>query len=491
MSINFIPNDPSAASSAPPKRSQPKHANRGSTRSDFALSNQSSEGEYETGTPEFLFWQCREAALLAIDAWESVAGPHTRWQGKRKKIPLQQDAGQDMNAYYDRAGVSFFHDNAGGRAFLTGQSTDVVSHEVGHGLLDSIRPDLWDVTYLEVGAFHESFGDCMALLTALNDKTTRQKLLAVTTTLRRKNFVETLMEDLATGLRLDDPTQNAADPRHAYNKHQYQLPSSLPNDGPPGALINEEHSFGMIFTGCFWDLIAKLFADASAKTEAALLKAATTAGTILIEGAKNAVVSPRFLQAVGRAMVLADGSLNGSANRDHIRDAFLGHDVQLGANAILAPTMALAGGIKAGKLDAKSRKDLLTRLRAARGARLEVSRTAIADTPALTALHVREVPLGSLDRRLQGVVALGHEPVMLTRSGTRAAVMGALPNDTNTEHEVQSYVESLLEHDAIVFDGSTRTRAAAAKPRPERHHATHAIEKLDGKKVLRRIRFRC
>ena len=42
----------------------------------------------------------------------------------------------------------------------------------------------------------------------------------------------------------------------------------------------------MIFTGCFWDLIANMFGAATRKTEATLLTAARLAGKILIAGAK-------------------------------------------------------------------------------------------------------------------------------------------------------------------------------------------------------------
>ena len=78
----------------------------------------------------------------------------------------------------------------------------------------------------------------------------------------------------------------------------------------------------MVFSGCFYDLIAAIFADQSAKTEAKLLTAARTAGALLVEGAKTAPITPRLFQSVGRAMVLADQQLNGGANRDRIRAAF-------------------------------------------------------------------------------------------------------------------------------------------------------------------------
>jgi Fungalysin metallopeptidase (M36) len=101
-------------------------------------------------------------------------------------------------------------------------------------------------------------------------------------------------------------------------------------------LINEEHSFGRIFTGCFWDLIANLFGAAATENEATLLSAARVAGKLLIEAAKVAVVAPRFLQAIGRSIVLADQMLNGGANGLHIRNAFQAHDIMLGTSAMLA-----------------------------------------------------------------------------------------------------------------------------------------------------------
>ena len=332
MAINFIPNDPDAGAAAPAMRRKDPSPNRPSSSSGFTFSNQSAEGEAAPGTPQFLFWQAREAAIAAVAAWEACAGQtHTAWQGNRKKLPLMQDAGKDLNAFYDRASFSFFHETVGAETFFSGASTDVVSHEVGHGLLDSMRPDFFEVNFLEVGAFHEAFGDCMAILTALGDTETRQRLLAVAPNLRTRDFVESTAEQLSRAIGLAIPGHNAAEPRHAFNTFKFQIPSTLPDNGGPGALINEVHSFGMIFTGCFWNLIANLLNASATQDEAALLAAVKLAGKILIEGARGAVVRPRFLQSIGRAMVLADQNMNGGANRQHINDAFARHDILLGA----------------------------------------------------------------------------------------------------------------------------------------------------------------
>ncbi len=490
MTINFVPNDPRAGAGAPPIRKQARRPTRPASRSGFIYSNTSPQGVAPVGTPQFLFWQAREAAIAAVEAWEASAGPHKSWQGGRTKLPLLQDDGVDLNAFYDRASFSFFHEMVGKATYFSGASTDVVSHEIGHGLLDSVRPEFFDVNFLEVGAFHEAFGDCIALLTALEDLETRKKLLAAAPNLRKRNFVETTAEDLSRGIALAIPGHNAAEPRHAFNTLKFQIPSTLPTNGGPGALINEVHSFGMIFTGCFWDLIANLFSASSSKTQAALLKASRLAGELLITGIKGAIVTPRFMQSVGRAMTLADESLHAGAHHDQIRDAFARHGIGLGSNALLAPSMALQGAAPRGaSLDAATRKDLRRRLGGAPGSRLSVSSGDLFGTQVVHAVQTRSVDLGTLHAELKGVVALAREPVTVGASGDRAAVLGALPHADDTDVEVRGFVESLLAHGRIELGKSKKS--AAAVSRSTWDHTTHVVRAVRGKKVLQRARFQC
>jgi hypothetical protein len=491
MTINFIPNDPAAGPVAPAMRAKAPLPTRPASGSGFNYSNTSPEGTAAPGTPQFLFWQARDASIAAVQTWESCAGPHKTWQGNHKKLALLQDVGVDLNAFYDRASFSFFHQTVGNQTFFSGASTDVVAHEVGHGLLDSARPDFWGANLLEVGAFHEAFGDCMAVLTALSDQETRQNLLSVAPDLRKRNFVESTAEELSRAIGLVIPGHNAAEPRHAFNTFKFQIPSTLPSNGGPGALINEVHSFGMIFTGCFWDLIANLFNASAAKDEAALLAAAKLAGQILIAGAKGALVTPRFTQSVGRAMTLADQTINGGANHDHIADAFARHDIMLGSNAMMAPTMALAGAApKGAKLGAAAVKDLKRRMGSVRGAKLSMTSTDFFGMPAVHAVQTRSVPLGAVTPRLKGVVAMAHEPVIVGSSGGRAAVMGAAPHVAETDDEVMAFVQSLVAHGRIRFSSSSKGFAADAKSDyPD--HVTHVVKSQGGKKVLQRIRFMC
>jgi hypothetical protein len=501
MPINFIPNDPSAASSAPGLRVQAKRPNRPAGRAGFTFAARPAEDTYPPGTHGFVFWQCREAALAALEAWESIAGPFTAWQDDRRRIALLHDEGVDLNAYYDRESVAFFHRTIRGTTYFSGASTDVVAHEVGHGLLDAIRPDLWDAAFLEAGAFHEAFGDCIAVLTALHDAETRRKLLAVTRTLRRRNFVESTAEHLAEGIRGLQPSHNAAEPRHAFNTFEYQIPETLPDDGGPGALINEVHSFGMLFSGCFYDLVASIFAGQSSKTATTLLASARTAGAILVQGASTALVTPRFFQSVGRAMVLADEQLTGGAHRQRIRNAFGRHGIRLGADALLAPAAVLEGAAPARGREAlarATRRDLASRLGVPSGAAWSVEALDVSGRRFTRAVHTRQVPLGGVDRRLRGVTIATPVPVIIGESGGRAAVMGEIPEPVSTEREVHAFVASLVEHRQIEFpDGRPVRRGARPAAEAVRRttepvsRETHRIVGAGPSRRLVRRRFHC
>jgi hypothetical protein len=492
--INFIPNDPRAGSKAPPLREKKPHRNRPAGRAGFTFHDREPERLHAPGTPGFLFWQCREAALLAVAAWERHAGPLGRWAEGRRRLHLHQDAvaqldeAPDLNAYYDRDGFIFFEYDDGEKKTFSGASTDVVAHEVGHGLLDAIRPDLWDTPFLEVNAFHEAFGDCMAIVTALGDARTRTALLRVG--LGARNFVEATAEDLADGIRRVDPEHNAAAPRRALNKLQWQLPSSLPRDGGPGELINESHSFAQVFTGCFWDLIRNLLG--AGKTGDALEAAARTAAGLLIEGAKAAPEQARFFQAVGRAMALGDGERHGGANHLAIRDAFGAHGVALGSNAMLAPMAALAGPSPrvtkvAATLSPSTRRDVMDRLGMSGHARMVMRRYEIAGESVVQAVHRRDIALGDVTPKLRGVVAVAPETVLVGESGGRAAVLGGLPEASVTTDEVMGYVESLVRHERIDYGGKKKGAGA------ERRLAwrTHSIRSVGGRQVLMRVRFAC
>src|SRR5262249_46174975 len=114
MTINFIPNDPLAKDDLP-QRQQQARPNRPASRAGFTFFNALTEKPYPSHTEEFLCWQCREAALAAVEAWESLDGNLTQWARTGKKLELSQkfedpefQGSRKLNAFYDGEGLRFF-----------------------------------------------------------------------------------------------------------------------------------------------------------------------------------------------------------------------------------------------------------------------------------------------------------------------------------------------------------------------------------------------
>jgi len=510
MTINFIPNDPKTQNVLPMRKKKPRE-NRPNNLAGFNFeilrldkNEYPPEGAYSFETQGFLYWQSREAALAAIETWESIDGKVSKWARSSpnpRKLRFVTNYGfNEINAYYTGRSLLFYiHKTDDIKVTQTGASTDVVSHESGHALLDVIRPDLWTSNFHEVASFHEAFGDCISLLTSLSDLQTRKTVSQV---FNSKNFLESLGEDLADGIlhymptvppQWRDPLKNSSGPRHALNNFKWQLPETLPPVGPPNKLISSIHSFSQVFTGCFYDTLLNIFNSLPQQNEKTLWQAAKTAGAILINAAKCAPESPRFFRDIGRAMIITDEQLSQGANHLAIRNAFTHHDIALGSSAMLTPIAGLIGPspkltskAKGAILNPKTRKDLLARIKASPGDKLSVRVVKIGSRRFAEALHLREVPLGKLDKRLKGAVAVGVEPILVGSSGNRAAIMGSLPEPTTTHNEVLSFVGSLLRQNSITFD-DYQTKAKARHSMP----ATHKVYRRGNKKILTRIGFAC
>jgi len=497
MPIRFLPNDPLALEVVPP-REQPPRPDPKDPQVGFSYVADIPEDVYPLDSAEFRFWQCREAALATLEAWAALTRPPTFWQNGQRLLPLQHDAGRGLNAHYDRTAVAFLGLETDARKTYPAASTDAVAHEVGHALLDAMRPELWESVYTETAAFHEAFADCMALLVSLFDAPSRQPLLQSGVHLRAANFLESLAEDVAEGVRLaNGPNDPQSLPRRALNTLQWEIPVNLPPAAPPPALTAEAHNFSRIFTGCFYDTVCNIFAGQPNQDAQGLLAAAQTAGRLLIAGAQAAPEVARFFQAVGRAMILADEAVSSGAHHAAIRDAFVGHNIAIGSTVMLAPTSGLAGSAPtvdtaAGRalLPAAARRDLLERIGARRG-RLDVTGHELGGQAVAKAVHHRGVPLGKLDRRLKGVVAPAVESVLVGSSAARAVGLGHLPDARTTVDEVHHFIGTLLEHGAVAFAAAKRatTRKAAAPQSP--FLPTHTLQTRGGKTVLKRIRFSC
>ncbi|MER9331154.1 hypothetical protein [Mesorhizobium sp. M0488] len=271
-------------------------------------------GVYPPGAADFRYWTAAEALRRGADFW-SVRVPLTKWQvGATLKVIL--DEGDDLNAYYDREALNFFHSPSRTGTVYSGESPDVVCHEMGHAVLDSFKPELWDVGSQEVAAFHESFADISAILSAIQLPSLRISILHDTGgRLYRNSRLSRLAEQIGAAIRAQRPDAVDADClRNAVNSFAYQDPSTLPNSAPAAQLSSEPHSFSRVFTGAFFESLGTALSakaqDPTMPTEAELLSVASDLAGILISAIKASPVVSNWYAQVAANMVIAAGPVD-------------------------------------------------------------------------------------------------------------------------------------------------------------------------------------
>lgn len=213
-------------------------------------------------------------------------------------LTVDTRAGNDANAYYDRKNLKFFYFNAKKKTIYTCDSADVVVHELGHAILDAIRPDFWSLASFEVGAFHESFGDITSLLACLSyDVCLKSVLKDTNNDLSKSNFISKLAEQFGVSLRMGSSLRNAV------NNYNYVDPKTLPHNGD--GLIQEIHSFAEVWTGTFYDLLIEFF-NLHGKNYAALVKARDLSAEFLFNAIQNTPSNPNFFKALATNYISYD-----------------------------------------------------------------------------------------------------------------------------------------------------------------------------------------
>src|SRR5579864_3346577 len=66
---------------------------------------------YTPGTGGFRYWACADALRRVADFWGEILGSGRRWNPaiSGNVLSVVLDEGTDLNAYYDRQALNFFH----------------------------------------------------------------------------------------------------------------------------------------------------------------------------------------------------------------------------------------------------------------------------------------------------------------------------------------------------------------------------------------------
>ena len=259
-------------------------------------------GEHPFDSPQGL--ACNSYAILCqgINIFNSLFHL-TKW-ASANSIRVIPNAGVQANAFYDRRYFKFFHFESNGKKIYTSLSADIVLHELGHGLLDAIRPDLFSAASSEVWAFHESFGDINSIICSLHFDPIIDRMLSETNSnLKQSNIVSKVAEEFGVGLG------SLCGLREAFNDFKYVSPNTLPKSAPNGGLSSEVHSFSRIMTGIFYEVLCDIY-EKLGKNKEALLKTRDYLKQTFYMACTKAPCSPNFFETFCESWLDEDAKMS-------------------------------------------------------------------------------------------------------------------------------------------------------------------------------------
>ncbi len=217
-----------------------------------------------------------------VEGFQSFLSEPIRWAHGGTHLNVTGNAGSALNAFYSRdSGGVFFYgakDPVTQESVYTACSGEVTAHEAGHALLDSLRPGYLKTFGAEVAAFHEAFGDVMALFTTLRQPDVAARVADVGSTNLASAFAEQL--GMAINHTQGKDVTGGDWARNACNNFVYADPATLPKEAPPDQLTADPHNFARLWTGANYEVFQGLVASRVAAGEelATALQGAATEG---------------------------------------------------------------------------------------------------------------------------------------------------------------------------------------------------------------------
>lgn len=254
-----------------------------------------------------------------------------RWASARTLMVLPR-AGRMFNAFYDRKTLSFFYDRdpVTGEDIYTAASANIVAHELGHAILDTFRPDLWSVAFMEVWAFHEAFGDINAFLSMLrHDEIINYMLRQTDQDLSQSNVATEMAEQLGRAIFHVEGPQSGRNEnwlRNLKNDFRYVNPTTLPSDGPDNTLCAEPHNFSRVFSAAIYDIFVMMYNDQKSKGVTplqAVKNARDVLARYMFKAIQNVPVQPTFFEAMAKTILWCDWSTHDRPYHDRMHDIFV------------------------------------------------------------------------------------------------------------------------------------------------------------------------
>ena len=197
-------------------------------------------------------WGIVERTLEMLED-KYLLGRAVPWAHQAGRLILIPHAGYDANAFYDRSTGAlhfFYFEGKQGEPVYTCLSHDIVTHELGHAVLDGLKPGYNEVCSPETAGFHEYFGDAVAMMASLATEETALDVAKETgKQLSAKNVVSAIASEFGAALQ-SLPNEDYL--RGAWNNRTVRELRKAGNQ--------EEHDWSEVLTGIYYELLAYLYA---------------------------------------------------------------------------------------------------------------------------------------------------------------------------------------------------------------------------------------
>ncbi|MCP4401997.1 MAG: hypothetical protein GY801_32445 [bacterium] len=277
-----------------------------------------------------------------LTMYQRVLGEKMEWQWNTSNntdpISVFPHAGETANAFYSRPqrALKFFFFRPPGSGqnapmVFTCRSLDIVSHEVGHAILDALQPGWWSSSNPpQTDGLHESFGDLTSIFLVLSQLDQVEFIIAETKAdLHQKNILAAVAEEFGEALGRSAGLRNAD------------------NNLTLSKVSNEVHDISKVFTGGVYDVLADAFTasrDSRKRDDAEVLyEVGRNMAALTIQAFKNApAVNATYADVANEMIKIAQASPNKYPNYDtFIKKHFELREV-LGPHAVAGP-QAFAG----------------------------------------------------------------------------------------------------------------------------------------------------
>jgi hypothetical protein len=286
---------------------------------------------YSPGDERFSYWAAVEGLTRSVSFWANILATlniEPKWQNGSKQIKVGIRSFDQLNSFYSRDRIDFGFQKQSEPVMRLCDSPETVAHDIGHAVLDILRPDLWNAAFLEAAAFHESFASLSEVLSTLQLESYRKAIIQETGGyLHHDSRLTRSSEQLGDAVR--QVTPNAVPirgVREIFTPFLYEDPQKLFPSSPWYMLSSEPHSFGRIFSGALVQVLSSMFRSSDLSSES-LLAATVDLGTLLARAAQICELRPDLFSSVAHALLEVDKSQFRGRYTESIRAAFVGRGI--------------------------------------------------------------------------------------------------------------------------------------------------------------------